>query len=485
MTFLDSKFYLFLPVFFLLYYLVPKKKRYIVIAAGSLFFYGCASLKMLLLLLLSIAITYFGGLALQKKKTKGRMVLFSALNLSILLVFKYANFFIENINSAMSRIFHAQNLLPELSLILPVGLSFFIFQTCGYISDVYRKNMKAEKNLIRYIAFAAFFPTILSGPIQRSRTLLPQLSMPKEFHSDEAKKGVILFVWGLFEKLLVANNLSLIVNRIYNDLSNYNEVYYLFAAISFSLYIYADFSSYSDMARGIAKLMGIEIGKNFDNPYLSVSCGEFWNRWHQSLNNWFLENIYIPLGGNRKGILRKYCNVFVVFFVSGLWHGAHWNFIAWGVINGILVILGYIIKPYKSKLYEKIKVSEELESIQILRKIIVFGLITGTWVFFRNGTRNSLHIIKEILLLNPIHFFDEGLLSIAGAQTTTLITVLAVCFFVFIQKKRKNETESYAIFKSQPLLIQCALVAMVLYLCILGAGMGSVEVNTTFLYFQF
>lgn len=485
MTFLDLPFYLFLSLFLLVFYIVQNKHRYLVIAGASFLFYGIGGYKMLFLLLLSIAITYVGGLVLEKKPKRSVMLFFSLADLSILIVFKYTNFFIENVNRVMGRILPNVHPIAELSLVLPIGLSFFIFQSMTYLSDVYRRGMQAEKNPLRYAAFVAFFPTVLSGPIQKSRNVLPQIKNPSPFSYDQAKKGILFLVWGMFEKLIVANNLALIVNRIYNDLESYNGVYYLFAAISFSFYIYADFSSYSDMARGIAKLMGIDVGKNFDNPYLSVSCAEFWNRWHKSLNDWFVENVYIPLGGNRKGLIRKYVNVMVVFFVSGLWHGAHWNFIAWGVINGLFVLVGQIVKPLKTRIYSFLGVDEEVESVRILRQLIVFLLLSTTWIFFRNGTRNSVYIINRILHIQLIQFFDQNLLSLAGTQISTLLTLVGLVFFIVVQLKRKNEAKSYEVFKRQPLLMQCCMVAILFYLCIFGYCSGNVEVNTQFLYFNF
>lgn len=485
MNFLEGSFFVFLPIFFLVYFCTPRRYRYVVIALGSFVFYGFAGVKMLALLLLSIAITYIGGWVLSVHPTRGWMVFFSILDLGILGVFKYANFCIETVNAVLVRVFHMTDQMQELSLILPIGLSFFIFQSYTYLNDVYRKGMRAEKNPLRFGAFVAFFPTILSGPIQRSRMLLPQIKELKGFSADEAKKGVLLFAWGMFEKLYVANYLALIVNRIYNDFMNYKSIHYLIAAVSFSLYIYADFSSYSDMARGIAKVMGIDVGKNFDNPYTAISCGEFWNRWHQSLNQWFVENIYIPLGGNRKGILRKYFNMMVVFFVSGLWHGAHYNFLVWGVLNGILVVVGYLLMPVKNTLYEKAGVSQELESIRFLKQAGVFALITMTWIFFRNGTRNSIYMIRQILKLDFVSGFDSQLLSIAGTHVSTLITVVSVVVFVLIQLKRKNESESYAVFAKQPMLVQCFVTALLIYICLFGFFMGNVEMNTQFLYFNF
>lgn len=335
MNYLSLTFFIFLPLFMVLYYIVPQKYRYIAITAGSYIFYGFADFRLLIVLISVTVLTYIGGIVLHKKKTRAVYAIFMILTVLILLIFKYTNFAIRNINLILGK-FTGETAyqLTSVNLILPVGLSFIVFQACTYLGDIYRDKLCVEKNILRYAAFVAFFPTILSGPIQKARELLPQIKKPMPFDAETAKKGTILFVWGAFEKIMVANKLLIIVNRVFGDYESYNSVYYIIAAVCFSLYIYADFASYSDMARGIAMLMGIRVGKNFNNPYLSCSTAEFWNRWHMSLNAWFIENIYIPLGGNRKGVLRKYINTFIVFFISGLWHGAAYRYIAWGVING-------------------------------------------------------------------------------------------------------------------------------------------------------
>lgn len=485
MNFLNLVFYIFIFLFFICYFIVPQKNRYIVIAIGSYIFYGFTSIKMLLVLMLITLITYVGGLALGKNKKKGVYALFFAAILIILIIFKYTNFIVQNINLLIEKMGMENTQLGQINILLPVGLSFIVFQACTYLGDVYRKNFQPERNIIKYAAFVAFFPTVLSGPIQKARNLLPQISRPAPFDGEMAKKGTIIFVWGLFEKIMVANKLSVIVNQVFNDYQNYNSAYYIVAGICFSLYIYADFSSYSDMARGISMIMGIQIGKNFNNPYLSCSTSEFWNRWHVSLNEWFLENIYIPLGGNRRGVVRKYINVFIVFAVSGLWHGASYHFIIWGIVNGILVIIGQILKPVKKSIYKAINVSEDVESIKFCKQAIVFWLITLTWVFFNNGTRASLHIIKNMVLFNPINFFDQNLLSISGTVATTVATMLFTVVFVIIQIKRQNEVAEYKKYARQPLLFQAGLIGLLICICIFGACSTDAAVNTQFLYFQF
>lgn len=353
---------------------------------------------MLLVLIVVTTISYIGGLVLEKYKQRSLYVFFFTLEILILAFFKYTLFLVEKINNASNILFSHQVLNINWNIALPIGLSFMIFQACTYLSDIYRNKMSVEKNVIKFAAFVAFFPTILSSPIQKSRLLLPQISTPKSFNYEDAKLGTLLFVWGAFEKIMVANKLSIIYNTIIPDYANRTSAELLLGTISFSLYIYADFSSYSDMARGVSKLLGIDIGKNFNNPYLSQSTAEFWNRWHISLNEWFIENVYIPLGGNRKGIIRRYINMIAVFFISGLWHGANWHFVLWGLINGLFAIIGLIVKPLKQKLYKLFNVNEKLESIVFIRRCIVFYLINLTWVFFTSSVydmeKNCLRKVK-------------------------------------------------------------------------------------------
>lgn len=485
MDYISLAFIIFFVVFFTLYFVIKPKYRYIVIFAGSYFFYGYANPKMLLILMLVTLISYFGGIVIDNKKSKWTYCVFFLLEIAVLLVFKYTNFTIDNLNAVSSRIFSKQLIDVNWDILLPVGLSFMIFQACAYLSDIYRGRIDVEKNIIKYASFVAFFPTILSGPIQKARCLLPQIRAPKDFDSDQALKGTILFVWGVFEKVLVANNLNIIVSNVFDDYMNRSSMELMIGACCFSLYIYADFSSYSDMARGVAKVLNIDVGKNFDNPYLSKSTSEFWRRWHVSLNDWFIDNIYIPLGGNRKGTIRKYINVLVVFFVSGIWHGAQWHFVVWGVLNGLLVVIGQLLKPFKQKAYEKLGVSEKTESIVFIKRLGVFILITLTWVFFRTGVQEALIICKKILLFDFVSIFDPGILNIGGTAVATFLTVVFTCIFCIIQVKRQNEKESFIKFKSQPFLFQCILIAIIICVCIFGTLSTGANVDAEFLYYNF
>lgn len=287
MNFISATFFVFILLFLVFYYVTPERYRYLALLIGSYVFYGWGSPEALLILLLTTAITYIGGFAIEKSGRDRRIyVLFFALNVLVLLFFKYTNFAITNLNKLALALNPGWEAIGLQNTMLPVGLSFYIFQSCSYLGDVYRRGISAEKNFFRYAAFVSFFPTILSGPIQKSRELLPQIKAPRDFEGERAIKGLVLFVWGLFQKIVVANSLAAIVNRVFNNYLSYqpDTPYYIVAAVSFSLYIYADFSSYSDMARGLSKLLGIEIKRNFNNPYLSTSLSEFWTRWHVSLN---------------------------------------------------------------------------------------------------------------------------------------------------------------------------------------------------------
>lgn len=485
MNYISLAFFVFIIPFLILYYAAPQKYRYIVIFVGSCIFYGYADIRLLLVLISITVVSYLGGLIMETKNSRLAFWLCLIADISILLFFKYTDFVIANLNLLLHKIAPQMQPVRQLDLVLPAGLSFIVFQSCTYLTDVLRKNIKAERNLIRYAAFAAFFPTVLSGPIQKARNLLPQISCPRAFDGEQAKKGTLLFIWGMFEKIMVANRLLIVVDTVFGDYEKYDSAFYIVAAAAFSLYIYADFSAYSDMARGVAKIMGIDVGKNFNNPYLSLSTSEFWNRWHTSLNSWLLENIYIPLGGNRRGTVRKYINVMIVFLVSGFWHGANWHFIAWGGINGLFVIIGQMLAPLRKRIYSRLRVDENAESVKNLRRVIVFGLITITWVFFQNGVPESIYIIKNMVFLNPLSFFNSNLFSIGGTVAKTFVMAIAVKIFCTVQKKRQDEGRMYACYRRMPFFLQCFSAAVMLCICIFGACSLEGSVNTQFLYFDF
>lgn len=468
MNFISLKFIFFLIVFLTTYYIIPRKFRYVLILLGSYYFYSVVDIKFLLYLMYSTVVTYIGGIVLSKHKEKWWLCLFIVLNVGMLIVAKYGNLF------------------PICGgIVLPIGMSFYIFQSTTYITDIYRDNVEREKNFFLYAAFVSFFPTLLSGPIQKSRELLPQLRYSSMFDEDQMKKGIILFIWGCFEKLLVSNRLNLVISAVYDDNMEYSAPYYLLAMFLFSIYIYADFSAYSDMARGVAKMLGINVGKNFETPYLSLSLSEFWNRWHKSLNSWFLENIYIPMGGNRKGLIRKYINIMIVFIISGAWHGAFIHFILWGGINGLLVVFEDVLKPLKHKMYKLLKISEDLESVVFLKRVKVFFVISLTWLFFNNGVSTAFKVLQTLVNGHFIDYFDENLLLISGSAASMLVTTACAFIFVSVQCRRARESYYYDVFDRQPVLLQGGLMALLIVTCVFAATASFATVNTEFLYFGF
>ena len=343
MLFNSYEFLIFFPIVTLIYFLIPHKVRYIWLLITSYYFYMCWNVKYALILLLSTFITYISGLLIEEAneikskkisiKWKNIFMFFCfIINLLILFLFKYFDFAVENINIILSNL-GMKVLKPSFDVVLPVGISFYIFQALSYTVDVYRKDVQAEKNFFKYALFVSFFPQLVAGPIERSKNLLKQIHERHYFNAQRVKDGLLLMIWGGFQKIVVADRAAIVVDTIFNNFPKYGGMYIIVGALLFAIQIYCDFAGYSTIAIGVAKVMGFELMENFNAPYFSQSVSEFWRRWHISLSSWFRDYLYIPLGGNRKGKLRKYINLMIVFLVSGLWHGAEWSFVVWGALN--------------------------------------------------------------------------------------------------------------------------------------------------------
>lgn len=343
MLFNSYNFLIFFPIVTLIYYLIPQKIRYIWLLIASYYFYMCWNVKYVSILLFSTIVTYISGLLISKannikddkkrKRLKKVFVILSfVINLSILFLFKYFDFFVDNINRILSRL-NIEVINLSFDVILPVGISFYIFQALSYTVDIYNDDVKAEKNFLKYALFVSFFPQLVAGPIERSKNLLKQINEKHYFNGERIKDGLLLMIWGGFQKIVIADRVAIVVNTVFNNFPQYPGMYIVVACILFAFQIYCDFSGYSIIAMGAAKVMGFELMENFNAPYFSMSVAEFWRRWHISLSSWFRDYLYIPLGGNRKGKVRKYINLMIVFLVSGLWHGAQWSFVVWGMLN--------------------------------------------------------------------------------------------------------------------------------------------------------
>ena len=352
MLFNSTEFMIFFPITLILYWIFPKKYRYICLFIASYTFYMFWNPKYALLMGTSTVVTFLSGVLIEKLKYKRTVVAFSfIINLAILIFFKYFDFLLQNINIVLSTL-NIQLINKPFDVILPVGISFYTFQALSYTIDVYRGEIKSEKNIIKYALFVSFFPQLVAGPIERSRNLLIQiedLEKVKRFDYERITEGLTLMLFGYFQKMVIADRAAILVDTVFNGYYEYNSMALILAAIFFAIQIYCDFGSYSLIAIGTAKVMGINLMENFNTPYFARSVKEFWGRWHISLSTWFRDYLYIPLGGNRCSNIRKSFNILVTFLVSGLWHGANFTFIAWGAIHGIFHIIEEQLKPIKEK----------------------------------------------------------------------------------------------------------------------------------------
>lgn len=489
MLFNSYEFIIFFPLVTVLYFLIPHRIRYVWLLICSYFFYMCWNAKYALLLFVSTFITYLSGIAIAKakqKRTKKLSVAISfILNLSILFFFKYFDFFINNINKILQSL-NIEILNPGFSVILPVGISFYIFQALSYTMDVYRKDIKPEKNFLRYALFVSFFPQLVAGPIERSKNLIHQLCEKHSFDFNRAKDGFLIMLWGYFQKLVIADRAAIIVNKIFNNYPTYSGLYIIIGAILFAFQIYCDFSGYSLIAIGSAKIMGFKLMDNFKSPYFAQSVSEFWRRWHISLSTWFKDYLYIPLGGNRKGTIRKYINIMIVFLTSGLWHGASWNYVVWGGLNGIYQVIGGIKNYILSKL-KFIKSSQTSFAKKLLKVIITFTLIDISWVFFRAASlKTALSMLKSTITVhNPWILFDNSLYKLGIGEKSFRLLIVAILILLtvdFVNYRGKTIREKVY---NQPIWFRWIFYFIAIFSILIFGIWGASYSESSFIYFQF
>ena len=370
MIFNSIEFLIFYPVVLLLYFLMPKKFRWTMLLAASAFFYLYWSIKLILLIVSTLVISYTAARLIEKYHDNlliKRLCLIITLVacFGVLFFFKYFNFLSDTVVS-VANLFGAGWDDFSLNLILPVGISFYTFQTLSFVIDVYRGKVPAERHFGYYALYVTFFPQLVAGPIERPENLIPQL---------HAEHGIRKMIVGFFKKLVVADLIATYVNAVYNSPDEARGLSVLIATLLFAVQIYCDFSGYTDIAIGCAQIMGIKLMQNFDRPYISTSIKEFWRRWHISLSSWFQDYLYFPLGGSRCSRPRHLFNLMVVFLVSGLWHGAAWTFVIWGALHGFYQIVGILLKKPKSALYAKLKIDENAGWVQVMRRIVTFILV--------------------------------------------------------------------------------------------------------------
>lgn len=494
MLFNSLDFLIFFPIVVLIYFIIPRKIRYIWLLVASYYFYMCWNTKYALLIGISTLITYISGLIIgkcQKGWSKKLVVALSFIsNLGILVFYKYFDFILENINVVLGKC-DMQLVSNPFDIILPVGISFYTFQALSYTVDVYRKEIEPEKNPLKYALFVSFFPQLVAGPIERSKNLLNQMKNIeniKIWNYDRVANGFILMVFGMFQKMVIADRVSIFVDSVYNNLHAVGTMETVFAAIGFSIQIYCDFAAYSTIAIGAAKVMGFELMENFDTPYFAASIKEFWRRWHISLSSWFKDYLYIPLGGNRKGKIRKYFNLMVTFLVSGLWHGASWNYVIWGGLHGIYQVFGEILAPVRKKLVKVFKVNDGVFSYKLGQILFTFSLTSLTWVFFRAETiREALYFFKRMFMVwNPWVFFNEGLYEygLDRVEVNILFAALFVLLLVELLKYFKRQRISEFLME-QNLWFRWIVVIGMIVACVVYGEYGISFDSNQFIYFQF
>ncbi len=500
MLFNSFHFLIFFPIVVLIYFIIPRKLRYLWLLAASYYFYMSWNARYAVLIALSTVITWISGLLLERFSSRGarKWVLACSFfaNLGILFFFKYFGFFIDNFNRIAGHLGIAI-LDNPFDLLLPVGISFYTFQALGYTVDVYRGDTAAEKNLFRYALFVSFFPQLVAGPIERSKVLLTQLkniehirlfSLADDKSFDRIASGFILMVWGLFQKMVIADRVSILVDQVFGNSYGYGTFELLAGVLGFALQIYCDFNGYSTIAVGAARVMGFTLTDNFDTPYFAVSISDFWHRWHITLSTWFRDYLYIPLGGNRRGRLKKYRNLMITFLASGLWHGAAWNYVVWGGLHGIYQILGDITKPLKERCLKLLRVNTSVFSYRLGQVLCTFCLTCFAWIFFRARSFSSalLYIRRLFTRWNPWVLFNESMYSLGLDRREMNILFFSLLVLLLADLLRYLRRENVAAFLMKQNLWFRWLVVFGLIVMILVYGEYGVNFNSAqFIYFNF
>jgi alginate O-acetyltransferase complex protein AlgI len=427
MLFNSFHFVFFFIVVTALYFSLPHKMRWFLLLISSCYFYMAFVPIYILILGFTIVIDYFAGICIENAEGKRRkmfLVVSLIANIGVLAVFKYYNFFNTNF-TALLKGFSLDNPLPYLSILLPIGLSFHTFQAMSYTIEVYRGNQKAERHFGIYSLYVMFYPQLVAGPIERPQNLLHQFREKHYFDYDNVTEGLRMILWGFVKKLVIADRLAIYVNAVYNNPEHHSGLTLIAATVFFAIQIYCDFSAYSEMAIGTARVMGFKLMTNFNRPYFARNISEFWKRWHISLSTWFKDYMYISLGGNKVSVPRWYFNLFFVFLVSGLWHGANWTYIIWGALNGFYLVFAIISQPVRDKMNSLLGLTKFPKLLRIIQIITTFILTAFAWIFFRaNTVQDAFTIIRKIFTFSKPVFIDNPsmmIYSVAGLLLLFLV----------------------------------------------------------------
>lgn len=488
MLFNSLQFVVFFPIVIILYFIIPHNKRWILLLIASYYFYMCWKVDYIILIMISTLIDYVCSNKMskinEKPKRKKWLLISIFSNLGILFGFKYFNFFSQNIQT----LFDNYNIffeMPFFNVLLPVGISFYTFQTLSYTIDVYNNKTTAQKHLGVFAVYVSFFPQLVAGPIERSNHLLPQFFKKHDFNYLRVKAGFQKILWGFFKKIVIADNLAILVDGVYNNVDNYSGLTLIVATIFFTFQIYCDFSGYSDIAIGTAKVMGFELRENFKRPYFSKSIREFWQRWHITLSTWFRDYVYIPLGGNRTVKWKWYYNLIITFLVSGLWHGANWTFVIWGALHGSFLIFAIIFAQPKEKINQFIK-NRNIFLNKIFDVSITFILVAFAWIFFRsNNINDAIYVISnlnfnvtELLNLDELSMQFRGLGLFKEDIIKCMFLILMLCLYSTYERSE----DVWKKLQKKPRWIRWSIYYILVYGILFVAPHSNVN---NFIYFQF
>ncbi|MEP7108475.1 MAG: MBOAT family O-acyltransferase [Ferruginibacter sp.] len=476
MLFNSFHFLYFFIIVTTVYFISPYRQRWKLLLLSSCYFYMVFVPVFILILGFTIVVDYFAGIFIENSKgTRRKLFLVYSLvaNIGILCFFKYYNF----INTNFSFILHGfglSNPIPYLSILLPIGLSFHTFQAMSYTIEVYRGNQKTERHFGIYALYVMFYPQLVAGPIERPQNLLHQFREKFQFDSNRVYEGLKIMIWGLFKKLVIADRLGIYVNAAYNNVEQQNGMTLMLATIFFSFQVYCDFSGYSEIAIGAAKVMGFDLMTNFKRPIFAKSTGEFWKRWHISLSTWFKDYLYFPLGGSRVSVFRIYINLMVVFLISGLWHGANWTYIIWGGINGFYLVFAMMTKKYADKFNAFTRINKFPRLLIFFQIGITFLLITFSRVFFRAKSVEDAFIVIKKMATFKGSVFNAG-------SALMLYSFFAISFLLMVESKKEFYTGSFSLSHHNNFWVRNSYYSfLVILIILLGVFDGG-----QFIYFQF
>lgn len=482
MLFNSTKFIIFFLVVGSIYFALPNRLKWVWLLCGSYYFYMSWKPAYILLIILTTLVTYYTSIQMGKEgmqsKRKKYLMLCLIFNIGLLFLFKYYNFFINFLGALLGQPYP----IPALNLLLPVGISFYIFKTLSYSIDVYRGDKTPEKHPGYFALYVSFFPQLLAGPIERATRLLPQFDKKIDFDCQRVTNGLKLMLWGFFQKMVIADNVAKLVDSVYNHPNQHEGLALAMATVFYAFQIYCDFSGYSDIAIGAAQVFGFTTMGNFNRPYIAKSVPEFWRRWHISLSTWFRDYLYIPLGGNRISIPRWYFNLFVVLLICGLWHGANWTFIVWGGLHGFYLVFSAFTQKVREKIYQAIGLDKAPRLHRFLKVVTTFSLVCFAWIFFRANTiSDAFYIISHLFIgWGDLSGAISSLPFWKGMRFEFIIGLISIGILVGVQLFEKTGS-IVEVISAKPVWVRCPVYYGTLLSIFLFGEFGSKQ----FIYFQF